>query len=202
MFTWLPSHPFLLLSLHSIFCSDVWVSHHPITTRSLFYIPIILSNAPLLSLKVQYISYPFSLKERERRGLHVSVYFVFHFLALVFGVGVCCLAVSSALYSSACALFLAVCGSESMLSVCQSPLICCFASCFAALYVLCVISRLTSTHTHMLLSLSLTLFRTFRRRAEWKPERLWSKVRLGWSLCAVWNERTLSGLAVWPVATP
>lgn len=147
MFTWLPSHPgspFLLLSLHSIFCSDVWVSHHRITSHSLFYIPIILSNAPFLSLKVQYISYPFSLKERERRGLHVSVYFVFHFLALVFGVGVCCLAVSSALYSSACALFLAVCWSESMLSVCQSPLICCFASCFAALYVLCYFS----THIH------------------------------------------------------
>lgn len=87
MFTWLPSHPgspFLLLSLHYIFCSDVWVSHHQVTSRSLFYIPIILSNAPFLSLKVQYISYPFSLKERERRGLHVSVYFVFHFLALVF----------------------------------------------------------------------------------------------------------------------
>ncbi len=193
-----PGSPFLRLSLHYIFCSDVWVSHPQITSRSLFYIPIILSNAPFLSLKVQYISYPFSLKERERRGLHVSVYFVFHFLALVFGV-----------VSQYLRLYIlplrsvprrlrewkhAVCLSVFWLAV--------LLRVFAALYVLCVISRLASTHMHMLVSISLTLFCTLRRRAEWKPERLWSKVRLGWSLCAVWNERTLSGLAVWPVATP
>lgn len=45
-----------------------------------------------------------------------------------------------------CALLLAVCRSESMLSICQSPLISCFASCFAALYVLCYFS--TRIHTY------------------------------------------------------
>lgn len=119
-----------LFTLYLLFrCFSLTSPNH--ISLFLFDIHIILSNTPFLSLKVQYISYPFSLKGRERRGLHVSVYFVFHFLALDSWVRISCLAVSLALYFFACALFL-VYGSESMLlSVCQSPLIWCFASCFA-----------------------------------------------------------------------
>jgi len=96
-FTWIS---ICMFSFSCIFCLGISVSHHQITSRC-FCLTFILFCLipPFLSLKVQYISYPFSLKGRERRGLHVSVYFVFHFLALVFWVHISCLAVSLALYS-------------------------------------------------------------------------------------------------------
>lgn len=132
---------FLLPSLHYIFCWDVSVSHQITSSSFCFTFPL-FCLIPHSSLR----RFSISAIRNGREGVYMWVSILsFIFLLWFFQVRICCLAVSSALFSSACAVFLAVCGSESMLSVCQSTLICCFASC-STLCSVCYF--LTHIHTY------------------------------------------------------